>query len=74
MMLHKRWERYVFFELVKVFTFFLFAFYFVFSLMDYATHMKDFASEGKITLWPLISYTTGASLSREQTSCYLLLC
>lgn len=55
-MFTKLWERYIFLELVKVFVFFLFCFYFLFSLIDYTTHMQDFSFGGKLQLGALFSY------------------
>lgn len=56
MMLTKLWERYIFLELIKIFSFFLCTFYFLFSLIDYSTHMQDFTFGGKLQLEALFSY------------------
>ncbi|MBM3207557.1 MAG: LptF/LptG family permease [Chlamydiae bacterium] len=66
MILFKRWERYLFLEVVKIFLFFLFAFFFVFSLMDYATHMKDFSSDGKMQASHLLSYYSCQFVKRSE--------
>jgi len=49
-MLTKIWQRYLFTELCKVFFFFLVGFFFLYSLIDYSTHMQDFMSSGKVKL------------------------
>ena len=55
-MLTKIWQRYFFIELCKVFFFFLVSFFFLYSLIDYTTHMGDFVIEGKFRLKELCSY------------------
>ena len=46
----KIWERYLFKELLKVFFLFLAAFYFLFVLFDYSTHMRELSSGVDSTL------------------------
>ena len=41
-MFAKIWQRYLFKELLKTFFFFLAAFYFLYVIVDYSTHMQDF--------------------------------
>ena len=41
-LLPKIWQRYLFRELVRVFALFLFCFYFLYVLIDYSVHAKDF--------------------------------
>lgn len=55
-MLATIWERYLFRELIKVFGFFLVAFFFLYSLIDYTSHMQDFITHGKLQLMDLLSY------------------
>lgn len=38
----KRWQLYFYKEIAKVFFFFLFGFFFLYSLIEYSTHMDDF--------------------------------
>lgn len=44
-MTFKLWERYFFLEIFKVFFFVLFSFFFLYSILDYATHMEDFVKK-----------------------------
>ncbi len=41
----KLWEKYFFLETLKVFFFVLFSFFFLYSILDYATHMEDFVKK-----------------------------
>lgn len=52
----KKWQIYFYKEIFKVFFFFLFGFFFLYSLIEYATHMDDFfktpnAGAGSIVLY-----------------------
>jgi len=44
--MNKLWKRYFFFELTKVFLLIIFSVYFVYMLIDYSTHTKDFQQHG----------------------------
>jgi len=50
------WERYIFRELLKVFFLFLFVFFFLYSLMDYSTHAKDFITDKRIQIFDILLY------------------
>lgn len=55
-MLTTIWQRYLFNELFKVFCFFLVAFFFLYSLIDYSTHMQDFMSNGTVQLKEILFF------------------
>ena len=52
----KIWERYVFFETLKVFFLFLGCFYFLYAMIDYSTHMQDFMIDKQIQVSHMIGY------------------
>lgn len=55
-MLTKIWQRYIFKDLVKCFTFFLFAFFLLYFLADFSTHTQDFMTEKGLSLFRISSY------------------
>jgi len=57
-MFTKTWERYLFRELFKTFTFFLAAFYFLYVVIDYSAHMQDFLHGSSLSLSNLFLYYT----------------
>ncbi len=46
----KIWQRYILLEFLKVFSFFLFGFYFLYVVIDYSTHMQDFVAGKNLAL------------------------
>jgi lipopolysaccharide export system permease protein len=56
MILRKLWERYVFYELLKVFLFFVFGFYLLYTLIDYSIHARHFSKIQDLTWVDLITY------------------
>lgn len=56
MILSQLWERYLFRELVKVFLLFLAVFFFLYSIMDYSSHAKDFLAHNKINIKEMALY------------------
>lgn len=52
----KRWHSYFFREIFKVFFFFLFGFFFLYSLIEYATHMDDFLKNEKLEIGAALLY------------------
>jgi len=46
MILKNLWERYIFWNLIKGFFFFLFSFFLLYSLIDFSTHAQSFFSKG----------------------------
>lgn len=60
----KLWERYFFREIFKVFFFFLFAFFFLYSLLEYSTHMDDFFKDNHFQFWELLGYYGNQFLKR----------
>lgn len=44
------WERYFLKEILKIFTLFLFCFYFLFVIMDASGHLQDFIRESKLAI------------------------
>jgi lipopolysaccharide export system permease protein len=55
-MLNKIWQRYIFKDLLKCFGFFLLAFFLLYMLADFSTHVQDFIKEGKFSVLKIISY------------------
>lgn len=56
MLFRKIWERYIFKEFIKFFLFFLFGFYFFYILVDYSTHVQDFAPAKNVSLSEIVEY------------------
>jgi lipopolysaccharide export system permease protein len=64
MILGMIWERYFFKEIIKVFFLFLFVFYFLYSVMDYSTHMQDFIVDKQIQISDILLYYANQFLKR----------
>ncbi len=60
----RRWERYFFCEILKIFFFFLFGFFFLYSVIEYSTHMNDFFKENHLQLGEVIFYYANQFLKR----------
>jgi lipopolysaccharide export system permease protein len=58
------WERYFLKEILKVFSLFLFSFFFLYAVMDYSTHMQDFIKDKRIEISHLLLYYTFHFLKR----------
>jgi len=58
------WERYFFREIIKVFILFLFVFYFLYSIMDYSTHMQDFIVDKQIQISDIFLYYANQFIKR----------
>ncbi len=58
MILRTLWQRYIFRQLLQGFFFFLFAFFLLYSLIDFATHAQDFlrSKQGTIQLSEIFPY------------------
>ncbi|MBS0615953.1 MAG: LptF/LptG family permease [Verrucomicrobia bacterium] len=52
----KIWQRYFLKELFKVFIFFLFAFFFLYAILDYSMHMDDFFKDKHLQIGQLLHY------------------
>jgi lipopolysaccharide export system permease protein len=50
------WRRYFFYEICKVFTFFLVAFFFLYALLDFSMHMDDFFKDSHLQVVQICSY------------------
>ncbi len=50
------WERYLCFELLKVFFLFLGCFFFLYALIDYSLHMQDFIIDKRIQISHIATY------------------
>ncbi len=60
----KLWERYFFREILKVFFFFLFSFFFLYSLIEYSMHMDDFFKNHHLQVQEVILYYVNQLLKR----------
>lgn len=60
----KLWQRYLFSEIFKVFFFFLFTFFFLYSILEYSTHMDDFFNESKFQFAEVLIYYWNHFLKR----------
>jgi len=58
------WERYFLKEILKIFFFFLFCFFFLYSVMDYSLHMNDFISDKGIKFFDVLCYYTFQFIKR----------
>lgn len=54
-MLSKLWERYLFFEFIKTFVFFLASLFFLLVVIDFSTHMQDFVQQAAVP-WLQIAF------------------
>lgn len=52
----KIWQRYILLEFLKVFSFFLFGFYFLYVVIDYSTHMQDFLIGKNLSLLKIAKF------------------
>jgi lipopolysaccharide export system permease protein len=60
----KLWERYFFREIFKVFFFFLFGFFFLYSLIEYSMHMDDFFRNNHLQMKEVVLYYVNQLLKR----------
>ncbi|MBS0647769.1 MAG: LptF/LptG family permease [Verrucomicrobia bacterium] len=60
----KVWQRYFFREILKVFFFFLFGFFFLYSLIEYSMHMDDFFQNHHFQLREVVLYYINQLLKR----------
>ncbi len=60
----KRWQLYFYGEIFKVFFFFLFGFFFIFSLIEYATHMDDYFKTSTLTMASALVYYLNQFMKR----------
>jgi len=58
------WKKYFFKEILKVFLFFLFSFFFLYSLIEYSMHMDDFFKNRNLQLQEVILYYVNQFLKR----------
>jgi lipopolysaccharide export system permease protein len=59
-----RWQSYFYKEIFKVFFFFLFGFFFLYSLIEYATHMDDFFKTPTLNAGSIALYYLNQFLKR----------
>jgi lipopolysaccharide export system permease protein len=64
MMFQTIWERYFFKEILKIFSLFLFSFFFLYALLDYSTHMQDFTRDSAIQFSDILIYYTHQFIKR----------
>ncbi len=64
-MLKSLWEQYLLKEITKMFAFFLLSFFFLYCLIDYATHAKDFSRNGGFNFLSLLSYYSFQFIKRS---------
>jgi lipopolysaccharide export system permease protein len=60
----KLWQRYFFREILKVFFFFLFGFFFLYSLIEYSMHMDDFFKNHHLQVREVVLYYVNQLLKR----------
>lgn len=60
----KLWERHFYQEILKVFLFFLLGFFFLYSVIEYSTHMNDFFKENEFQVREVIFYYINQLLKR----------
>ncbi len=60
----KLWQRYFLKEILKVFFFFLFSFFFLYSLIEYSMHMDDFFKNHHLQVQEVILYYVNLLLKR----------
>lgn len=58
------WQRYFFKEILKVFFFFLFGFFFLYSLIEYSMHMNDFFKNHHLQVREIVLYYVNQLLKR----------
>lgn len=59
-----RWQIYFYKEIAKVFFFFLFGFFFLYSLIEYSTHMDDFFKNSSLGVGSVVLYYINQFLKR----------
>ncbi|HAZ16055.1 MAG TPA: hypothetical protein DCY54_05440 [Parachlamydiales bacterium] len=52
----KIWQRYFFKEILRIFTLFLFSFYFIFAVLDASAHIQDFIRESHLSFLSIVLY------------------
>ena len=60
----KRWQTYFYQEIFKVFFFFLFGFFLLYSMIEYATHMDDFFKNDSLEIRGVLLYYLNQFLKR----------
>lgn len=60
----KTWERYFFREILKLFFFFLFSFFFLYSLIEYSMRMDDFFKDNNLQIREVVLYYVNQFLKR----------
>ena len=60
----KLWQRYFYSEILKVFFFFLFGFFFLYALIEYSTHMDDFFKNRHLQVEEILLYYVNLLLKR----------
>ena len=60
----KIWERYFYKEILKVFFFFLFGFFFLYCLIEYSMHMDDFIKNNHLQVREVVLYYVNQLLKR----------
>ncbi|MBS0629205.1 MAG: LptF/LptG family permease [Verrucomicrobia bacterium] len=52
----KIWEKYILREFLKIFALFLFGFYFLYAIIDYSTHIQEFAHGKNLPILKIFQY------------------
>jgi lipopolysaccharide export system permease protein len=65
MLFSKIWERYFLREILKIFGLFLFAFFFLYALIDYSIHMQDFHKDKTVQIADIIIYYSFQFIKRS---------
>ena len=60
----KTWHRYFFREILKTFLFFLFSFFFIYSLIEYSMRMNDFFKDNHLQIAEVVMYYVNQFLKR----------
>ena len=60
----KKWQSYFYKEIAKVFFFFLFGFFFLYSVIEYSTHMDDFFKNSSLNINAVVLYYVNHFLKR----------
>jgi len=60
----KQWKLYFYREISKVFFFFLFGFFFLYSIIEYSTHMDDFFKTPNANAYSIALYYVNQFLKR----------
>ncbi len=58
------WQRYFFREIIKTFLFFLFSFFFIYSLIEYSMRMDDFFKDHNLQIREVVLYYVNQFLKR----------